>query len=73
MRLKVAVAVIALLPLSGCGMFDSSPDEPPPTMGATYKMIDSNGAVVGKVVFTPLGQGQVFDAKGNLIGNIHNP
>ncbi len=42
-------------------------------MGATYKMIDSNGAVVGKVVFTPLGQGQVFDAKGNLIGNIHNP
>ncbi len=73
MRLGMVVAIVGFLPLAGCGMFGSSSDDPPPELGATYKMIDSNGTVVGSVVFTPLGQGRVLDSKGNLIGNIHNP
>ena len=74
MRLGVVVLVAGLLPLAGCGIFDSSSsDDPPPALGATYKMVDSNGTVVGSDVFTPLGQGKVLDAKGNLIGNVHNP
>jgi len=64
---------MALLAAGGCGMFGSSSSDEPPPIGITYNMVDSNGTVVGKVVFTPLGQGQVIDAKGNLIGDIVKP
>jgi hypothetical protein len=72
MRPLVLIALTAPLLLSGCGIFGGGSEDPPP-LGATYQMVDSGGNVVGKVVFTPLGQGQVVDAKGNLIGNITRP
>jgi hypothetical protein len=71
MRQYFLLALIVPALLGGCGIFGSS-DEPPP-LGATYQMVDGNGNVVGKVVFSPLGQGQVIDAKGTLIGNIVHP
>ncbi len=69
MRVMAGLGVLAFL--GGCGMFGGS-DDPPP-LGITYNMVNSDGTTVGKVVFTPLGQGQVFDAKGNLIGEIVRP
>jgi hypothetical protein len=72
MKPYLFIGLASVLPLAGCSLFGSTPDDPPP-LGATYQMIDGGGTVVGKVVFTPLGQGQVFDAKGNLIGNITHP
>ena len=72
MRVYRGLVMLAMLAVGGCSLLGSSSDEPPP-LGANYNMVDSNGAVVGKVTFTPLGQGQVFDAKGNLIGNIAHP
>ncbi len=64
-------ALITPVLLGGCSIFTGS-DEPPP-LGSTYQMVDGSGNVVGKVVFSPLGQGQVIDAKGTLIGNIVRP
>lgn len=69
---SLAMATFAVLATGGCSLFGSSPDEPPP-IGITYNMIDPSGTVVGKVTFTPLGQGQVLDTKGNLIGEIVKP
>jgi hypothetical protein len=73
MRSIVTVALSATMLLAGCSLLGGGSDDPPPTLGATYQMVDSSGNVVGKVVFTPLGQGQVIDAKGTLIGNIVKP
>lgn len=72
MRPLVLVALSASMLLGGCGIFGGGSDDPP-SLGATYQMVDANGNVVGKVVFTPLGQGQVIDAKGTVIGNITRP
>jgi hypothetical protein len=67
-----SLMAIAFLATGGCSLFGSSSEEPPP-IGISYDMVDSHGTVVGKVNFSPLGQGQVVDTKGNLIGEIVKP
>jgi hypothetical protein len=68
-RLALLTGALALpLLLAGCG---SAPRTV--SLGKTYTMVDEDGRTAGKVTFSPLGDGQVFDAQGNLIGHIVKP
>jgi ABC-type glycerol-3-phosphate transport system substrate-binding protein len=69
MRIRIAAALATALLLAACG--SSEPETV--TLGQTLTMVDAQGRTAGKVVFTPLGTGSVYDAKGNLIGNIVHP
>jgi hypothetical protein len=64
----LGLAIIAA-GLAACG----SPQKTT-SLGKTYDLIDDQGRLAGKVVLNPLGQqGQVYDEKGNLVGNIVAP
>ena len=72
-RLGPALLVAASLSLAGCG---SAPPPPPPhtvSLNQVYTMIDTSGRIAGQVTFTPVGDGQVTDVNGNIVGRIVKP
>lgn len=65
---RVALLGVVAISLVACG---SAP--PLGSVDETYSLVDNQGRKSGTVVFTPLGQGEVRDSSGKLIGKIVPP
>ena len=65
---RIVLLGVLIAPLAACG---SAP--PLGSVDETYSLMDSQGRKAGTVVFTPLGQGEVRDNGGKVIGKIVPP
>jgi hypothetical protein len=75
MKKIVCFSALAALLLSGCQMMEQKKPEQPPRLDLNRRLlvVDEQGAPVGSILFRPLGNGELRDGNGELIGVIVRP
>ena len=70
--MKYVTCAALLLVLTGCLQQSAAPQQEV-SMYRRYGMVDQQGNIVGSVTFRPVGNGEIHDVNGRLIGVVTNP